>query len=258
MSVNISSERASISDLRETLEELSESGLGADIDRNLSLIESMGRPDRFIHILAQILDDRYLIAEIAGRSYRHVNHFDKIVLVDSDNKLGYRLTLHLWAPPYTETELNDELIHDHRFSFWSTVLTGDLISENFERSNTGRVYRQYQYVPEKRTLSNFYEFVGESTLHQTKTSRKTVGDSYYLSYERIHRVLLPRTDMVCTLVLRGPRQRDHSNVFNTTYPQWNTRMTNVTLSDRELVTKLSKLGNAVAKRLDRRTRIGGD
>jgi hypothetical protein len=234
--------------LREILGRLSLDATEATIRDNLALVRSIGRPSCVLSLLEEVMRDRSLIREIAGRSYRHVNHFDKIVLIDSDNEQSYRLTLHLWNPPYSETELQDELIHDHRFSFWSTVLTGDLVSENFNRSEKGNVYRQYRYIPEVVT-HNFYEFVGEAMLAKTQPSQRTAGETYYLWYESIHRVILPQTSRVCTMVLRGPRQRNHSNVYNTTYPRENTRTANVVFSESQTETKLAWLLDAVVKRL---------
>src|SRR5215469_15426772 len=129
-----SSAQISLDQIQTTLEKLPVDDSDIIINENLSLIDRIGQPEYFISILEQILNEKDLRTDIAHRSYRHVNHFDKIVLIDSENEQGYRLTLHLWTPPYTEKELSDELIHDHRFSFWSTILTGDLLSENFVKA----------------------------------------------------------------------------------------------------------------------------
>jgi hypothetical protein len=232
------------------LDELQEwiGGLSSD-GTHIGAVAELGRPENVLSLLERILDDDDVLAEIAVRSYRHVNHFDKIVLVDSERDADYRLTLHLWNPPYTEQELNEELIHDHRFSFWSTVLTGTLRSESFSRRGGGRRYRQYQYVPERRTSTNFYEFVGEATLRSSGITEKPAGSAYYLAYETIHRVQLPLEDMTCTLVLRGPRERRHSNVFNTAYPDTDVSTVNTPFSPGELATKLTLLAGAVASRL---------
>jgi hypothetical protein len=219
------------------------------IASNLRLIARLGRPESVLTLLEEILEDDRMLAEIAAGSYRHVNHFDKIVLVDSEHQSDYRLTFHLWNPPYTEEELNEELIHDHRFSFWSTVVTGTLRSESFSRAEGGLNFRQYEYVPERRTRMNFYEFVGEAVLRSDGATEKPAGTSYYLSYEKIHRVQLPHTAMTCTLVLRGPRERSHSNVFNTTYPDGSLRITNRPFSPDQLATKLADLAETIARRL---------
>jgi hypothetical protein len=237
----ILSEPIQLNNLDHILRDLPADNSDATIRNNFSLVQAIGQPANIIPVLRDILNDREALLAIAGRSYRHVNHFDKIVLVDSPDQQRYRLTLHLWSPPYTESELNDELIHDHRFSFWSTLLTGDLVSENFQRSETGHVFRQYQYVPERQTLSNFYRFMGEVPLLRSDPQRKQAGETYYLYYETTHRVLLPLDSMTCTLVLRGPRLRNFSNVYNTAYPSQNTRMTNTTFSEEQLRSKVTAL-----------------
>jgi len=183
---------------------------------------------------------------MAGRSYRHVNHFDKIVLVDSEIPSDYRLTLHLWMPPYSEIELNEELIHDHRFSFWSTILVGSLASQNYVRAPDGKKYRQYRYIPEERDSLNFYKFMGEERLVATGDVCEAAGQAYYLPYNRIHRVVLPRTSIVCTLVLRGPRENNHSNVYNTVYPRESVEMKPIMFSSEQVKQKLQELLNALS------------
>lgn len=228
------------------------------INDNLAVVTELGRPARIVAFLRNLLADEQALATIAGRSYRHVNHFDKIVLVDSGDPAGYRLTMHLWDPPYTEAELLDELIHDHRFSFWSNILTGELVSQNFSRDEgpgERLAMQQYRYSPEKlgvSTHTNFYEFVGDVPLLQTEPSRESAGESYYLYYERIHRVVLPEAATTCTLVLRGPRTRRFSNVYNTVYPDQNVRADNTMFGAPELSTKLRKLLATIE-----RTRLGG-
>src|SRR5688572_28976068 len=95
---------------------------------NLHLIGEIGARDRIIRLIDELLDSESLLGEVAARSYRHVNLFDKIVLVGNSDPSAYRLTFHLWLPPYTDPELRQELIHEHRFDFWSTILTGTLRS----------------------------------------------------------------------------------------------------------------------------------
>ena len=239
--------------LQETLDALPRNRTPAVIESNLAFLE-LGWPEPMIRLLRAILTNGKALDTIADRSYRHVNHFDKIVLVDSGDRLGYRLTLHLWSPPYTEDEVNDELIHDHRFSFWSNILTGNLLSENFVVSEEGHRYHQYQYSPEKRdvsTTSNFYEFIGDTQLLTVAPSKETAGGTYFLSYDRTHRVILPQTSMTCTLVLRGPRERNFSNVFNTSYPSQDARATNEMFTAAQLTRKLTALLDELAK-----TRLG--
>lgn len=246
----------SLHEVQEMVDALPRSGTRL-IDDNLAVVSRLGEPTAMVERLRRLLADPAALEMVAQRSYRHVNHFDKIVLVDSGDPAGYRLTLHLWDPPYTEAEIRDELIHDHRFSFWSNILTGDLVSQNFARAGSpadGVPLQQYRYSPEKlgvSTHTNFYEFVGDVTLATTEPARESAGRSYYLYFEQIHRVVLPQTDMTCTLVLRGPRERPYSNVYNSVYPNQDVRANNAMFSTAHLSAKLAKLVETMI-----RTRIG--
>jgi hypothetical protein len=221
----------------------------AVVEANLDLIRRLGEPTQILAVLERILTDPFAISQNASRSYHHVNHFDKIVLIDSERSFDYRLTIHLWLPPYSEKQLNEELIHDHRFSFWSNILAGSLISENYLLSEHGNAYQQYRYIPEERDALNFYQFMGEARLAASGIVKRNRGAAYFLSHERIHRVRLPREDMVCTLVLRGPRACNYSNVYNTVYPNQNFELTPTMFSPRQLRGKLVCLVDELAGRI---------
>ena len=49
-------------------------------------------------------------------------------------------------PPFTESEVNDEQIHDHRFSFWSGVLLGRMVFQNYVRDGSGAMFNEHQYI----------------------------------------------------------------------------------------------------------------
>jgi hypothetical protein len=234
-----------LDELRQTLIHLPPSRSEETIAQNLRLIGEISQPRTVLALLDEVLTSPARLASIARVSYRHVNHFDKIVLIDSDSPTGYRLTLHLWQPPYSADELDDEIIHSHRFSFWSAILTGALMSENFDAADEGLPFRKYSYIPEKKTKVNFYEFGGEAFLTPTANTDQSAGTAYYLPYQQIHRVLLPTEAMTCTLVLRGPRERNHSDVYNTSYPATDTQTANHTFSSEELTAKLLALRGQV-------------
>jgi len=208
------------------------------INDNLRLVSELGHTDRLEILLRHILSDTSTVQQIAGRSYRHVNHFDKIVLIDSIDPTAYRLTLHLWSPPYTASEMIEELIHDHRFNFWSRVLVGSLESVPYTRDPSGAIYRHFQYLPEDRTSTSFYKFFGETRLMQGENVIRPIGTAYFLSFDNIHRVLLPNASLQCTLVLRGPRQRVTSNIFNTSYPKADVQTAPVMFSNEQLKRKI--------------------
>lgn len=222
-------------------------------EANLNLIGRLARPEQTLSILDDVLEDDDALSRIANRSYRHVNHFEKIVLVDSGRLTDYRLTLHLWLPPYSAEEHDDEMIHDHRFSFWSAILAGTLESVNFETAADGQPFRRYRYRPvkqEESTVQNSYDFDGDCPLAVQERLKETAGGRYYLNYQQIHRVLLPFYEVTCTLVLRGPRERDFSTVYNTSYPAQDLDMVNAMFGSDKLAGMLNTLrGELVTQQL---------
>lgn len=219
-----------------------------DPEALLDLVAEIGEPGHFLPLLREIMSSGDLLRTIARRSYRHVNHFDKIVLAEAEVPEGFRLTAHLWTPPYSEAELSDELIHDHRFSFWSAILVGTLRSRNFSPDPEGDPYRNYQYTPENASAENFYAFKGSCRLKPSELVEETAGNTYFLPFTQTHKVLLPRRDLVCTLVLRSPRARDYSNVYNTSYPATDTSVSNLMFDEAELFGRLARLYAAIESR----------
>ncbi|MDE2793158.1 MAG: hypothetical protein OXI81_22460 [Paracoccaceae bacterium] len=211
-------------------------------NENAGFVERIGSQENFCGLIEEIVGNDESLAVVSSRSYRHVNHFDKIVLFDDGNPDHARLTLHLWRPPYTVGEIQDELIHDHRFSFWSKVLCGALRSEVFERTvedcPNARLYRAYSYCPENKDIANFYKHLGDVRLKICKYQMTDQDRTYYLSFDTIHRICLPEQHTVSTLVLRSPRLRSHSTVYNSVYPKTELRVQNSFFSPDNLSERL--------------------
>lgn len=223
---------------------LSASVASPSIADNRALLEELGQPACMAELLRQVRADRPTLRAVAARSYPHVNQFDKIVLVGSPDRAAYRLTLHLWEGRYSEDQTGEELIHDHRFNFWSVVLAGALVSQPFEGSESGKAYRRYRYFPETfrgRSFSEIYEFTGDTKLRATACTTRTRSESYFLSAENIHRIVLQPARLTCSLVLRGPRLRRYSCVYNTTYPAETARISSAMFSEEQLDAKLANL-----------------
>ena len=111
------------------------------------------------------------------------------------------------------------------------------------------MFREFQYIPERlgvSTVGNYYIDVGESPLLEMERSGGNVGEFYHLTYNRIHRVVLPRSDMSCTLVLRGPRQKNYASVFSKSQkydPTGNTMFSPASVAE-----KLSMVAEEIKKR----------
>ena len=73
----------SVRDLERPLAMLGTASTPAASGANTDLVDAIGESGRLIPLLRSISNDETLLREIAGRSYQHSNHFDKIVLIDS-------------------------------------------------------------------------------------------------------------------------------------------------------------------------------
>lgn len=217
-----------------------------DVALNTARMRDLGAPRGVLALLGEVMDDRALLTAIANRSYRHVNHFDKIVLVEAQSPNGYRLTLHLWIPPFAVRETAEELIHDHRFSFWSAILTGTLRSQEFSLDPDGVAYNAYRYSPDIGSAHNLYAYQGVRRLKRHDRVLEKASEVYYLAHDVTHRVILPEDGITCTLVLRGPRARGYSNIYNATYPSTDTSNVNRMFSADELFDRLDRLRRAIA------------
>lgn len=191
---------------------------------NLACLREFVADDVPTRVIQEVLDSPELLRIVSRRSYQHVNHFDKIVLVDPGDPMGYRLTLHYWPGGYDSKVMQQELIHNHRFSFWSHIYRGTLRMENFAEGDLseegGHLLRRYIYRP--TTVGNIHscEFDCEARLQKQSVSEYAQGECYYLHYKSTHRVVLPEgSDRICTMVIRGPRERDYTNTYNTFYPE---------------------------------------
>lgn len=216
------------------------------IDNNLKFMKKLASQNILRILIKEVLEDKNLLKTIAARSYEHVNHFDKIVLIDNHDPKGYRLTLHMWDNNYSKKVLEEELIHNHRFSFWSHVYFGNLVSENFIESKHNSIekkdFNKFTYRPS--TTGNIHSCVFTEKKQLTKLKNLCVaqGKTYYLNYRTIHRVLLPKKGhMLCTFVLRGPREREFTNTYNTFYPERGIQSSVPMMTPLQLKHKLVKL-----------------
>lgn len=213
---------------------------------NAKYLENLVKNDIPTLLIKEILDNDKLLEEIALRSYEHVNHFDKIVLIDNSDPKGYRLTIHSWNCNYGKEIPDEELIHNHRFSFWSHIFRGNLTSENFleaeEFSIEKKTFNRYVYRPSSTGNIHDCEFDVKAQLDKIETVKHSKGDVYYLNYKITHRVLLPKEgDNLCTFVIRGPREREYTNTYNTFYPERGTSSSVPMMTKEELRQKLIKI-----------------
>jgi len=187
------------------------------------LIASLGRPLSLRSLLDSIQSSPEQLQRIAQRSFHHTNHFDKIILLDDEVNARFRLALHLWRPPFSLDEVDDEQIHNHRNDFWSTILFGELESWEFVRSEYGEPYHETLYRPSRTATSakvNEYSPLGSAFLRPTGIHRWEAGSTYYLQHAIIHRIAISQL-ATATLLLKGPHVAEATSLFSSS--PWSTR-----------------------------------
>ncbi|MFI5909605.1 hypothetical protein [Dactylosporangium sp. NPDC051541] len=151
----------------------------------------------------------------AGRPYRHVNGFTKIVAAEHDD--GSRLTLHYWpADPPQRQHISRP--HDHRFPFSSILLGGSQhfieLAESPTPAPGSPVWRRYTYQPYAGGRIAYVRARGTVALEPFRTvTRAPLDGQYETTATTVHQAVTDRTHPCATLVLRGPRQKRTSQVY---------------------------------------------
>ena len=149
----------------------------------------------------------------AGRPYRHVNGFTKVVAAEYPG--GSRLTLHYW-PQAAGAEDDVSRPHDHRFPFSSHLLGGTQFFEELVETDTAadELWHRYVYRPYLRGRVASVAGRGAVGLSRVKTvGRSPLAGTYNTDSATVHRAVTGRQSACATLVLRGPRERRMSTVY---------------------------------------------
>jgi hypothetical protein len=149
----------------------------------------------------------------AGRPYRHVNGFTKIVVAEHP---AARLTLHFW-PALADTPDDVERPHDHRFAFSSILLGGRqhfVELEEVAASAGDQPWQCYRYRPFLSGRIATVRSHGRVGLRPLCTVERAPLDGVYeTSSTVVHQAVTSRDEPCVTLVLRGPRERRTSKVY---------------------------------------------
>lgn len=122
--------------------------------------------------------------------------FFKVVLLNQ----GYKLRLHIWFAGQS----CEENIHDHRWSFSSLILAGQLKSEIWQNHAQGHVFQEYQYTAALAGQFPCKQFVGQQRLKVIQTNINTVGESYVMPKGKLHRIINPGHQLVATMMCSAP------------------------------------------------------
>ena len=158
-------------------------------------------PSCVLALVDELLANPTFLAEVAARSYHHGNGFLKVVIAAQN---GWKLRLHVWFPN-TPCEEN---IHDHRWSFASTVLCGQLLSETFVDEATGDIHGdEYCYFARQQQAMSHKVAQGQFHLRSLGQQCRSAGESYCLPKSVLHRICdYSNKDLVATMMCSAPTQ----------------------------------------------------
>jgi hypothetical protein len=166
-------------------------------------IESRG-PKSLLADSARLLESgRYP----TGESLTHENGFKKISIY-KDSITGFQIRVHLWPKG-----VEDASIHNHRWNFFSYVLSGEIVASNFTIASSAS-----EKAVQLLRLSNADDSLVKQTrvvdkVQYWENNRTTIGAGgmHYVHDSLMHRVTSPSGAV--TLMLTGIPTKDHSEVI---------------------------------------------
>lgn len=159
-------------------------------------------PVQIYALVQQIIRSPQLLAEVSARSYQHGNGFLKVVLLDR----GYKLRLHVWFAGQS----CEENIHDHRWSFASTILIGTLRSEVWQDVSSSENHPQtlslqeYRYHAATQHHPACKTHIGLCHLQKKIQIHQISGQAYVMPEEQLHRITHHGEQLVATMVCTAP------------------------------------------------------
>lgn len=166
--------------------------------------------------LAAILADPVALSQVASRSYRHSNGFDKIVLKYYDRRYPC-IRLHVWGPMQSRSCPD---IHNHPWNFAAHVIAGSLTNQVFTRiqsqQNDGNNVCALEYTVtagNPTLVGHRTSYVGEAWLAQQTDCLVSRHSTYGFSTAVLHRTLPAAQSGAATLFLQGPFLLTESSMF---------------------------------------------
>ncbi|MEH2500350.1 hypothetical protein V1294_006829 [Bradyrhizobium sp. AZCC 1678] len=152
---------------------------------------------------------------IRGNSHQHAHGFTKLALYRSSVS-GFSVRLHIW---WTGVQAFDDSPHEHRWSFYSKLLSGSLRIRNFVEPRPGSgvpgaIWYRYKYADATADGKKCVEADGAATLTVASEYIMFAGSSHTLAPTEPHQVFGQDGAIAATLVITAPPARSYSNVYH--------------------------------------------
>lgn len=199
---------------RDVIGRASSAGGAPTLTTALDCLRELSKQQSIIGLIDRILNDDEYCSYVSSKSYHHANNFDKIVLVQS-KKPEFKVRLHVWWPPSRELTNEDDDIHNHCWSFASTILSGTFSNELFQTALRGTRFFHYRYVPRSNKEVFDLKYEGPAALSLTRTDHLSPGSSYSMPGFQLHRFRPTSSEISSTLIFQLGHERDTTDVYRT-------------------------------------------
>lgn len=208
-----------------------------------------------ISVINEIIESEQLLEEVLKASYKNITGFIKIVLV-SENKHSWKLRLHVWD------QKEKEYPHNHKWDFFSKILSSYLIQDNYTPTEEGSVQYSIReplslmpllpdgtmacpcrdnYILAEKEMSNQY-------INLENSQRTIVGvyETYFMPNHLIH-TITPGKNAI-TFVFTSEQVTDNSEVFVPVGTQdSDLKKFAPSLTKEELINELTYIKNVLSK-----------
>lgn len=168
----------------------------------------LSSPENLSFLIKQVINNDVLLSNVVKESYYHENGFHKIVLLSGKN---FKLRLHHFG---VAAKIPMENIHDHRWPFASSILTGELTMDIFKVSDKGEeAFYHFLYGSDKQSGSYSTDFIGKRFLNKVDTRTYNAGESYLMHTNELHRIKNGTGQESITLILTGKPVSRRCNLF---------------------------------------------
>lgn len=180
---------------------------------NASIITDFLSGDEFRSLIqmvvTEICSDEQALRLCTARSQSHPLGFNKLLIFSTEH---YQVRLNFWPVIRLKRELED--IHDHRFDFASTILTGNLIAELYEIVDSGTPMVHFiDRLPANYDDPYILEETGPVHARRVSVHRLARGSAYITRCDSLHRIIAAEDAPVVTAFVKFAPTRADSNVL---------------------------------------------
>lgn len=199
-----------------------------------TIVEKIGNAKILLRIIEEIFNDDSCAIKNTMRSEHHRLGFDKLMLFEDEN---FTIRFHVW---WKDHERKKESIHNHKFSFGSKIMHGNLCNHIYEKCDKeGDIFNEYLLLPSSNQTFDCFQSKGKTRLRKTIEFVNGTNNSYSLDHECFH-IAYPQNDqeVTITLFLRSKDMKLADTMFEKEPLQYESNVENKFLSKDEYINSL--------------------